>query len=176
MTEDVRASDEGQCRPQGSWEQQWEQVLIGSQRVSAVYAGRWDNIADAVFDIRAFFLTCHHLGEWIGGDETVPQAARDRVGEVVESSVELKICTDIANGSKHRTLITAKTGDLSTGIASNDPTWVYVGPGGGTQYNFRVTSDGKEYDVSDLARACVSEWYRFLLGEGLLPPPPRRTW
>ena len=89
MTEDVRALDERQCSPQGTWEQQWEQVRIGSQRVSAVYAGRWDNISDAVFDIRAFFLTCHHLGEWISGDETVPQAVRDRVGEVVESSVDL---------------------------------------------------------------------------------------
>ena len=112
---------EGEGRPQESWEQQWEQVQLGLERVTAIYAGRGETSADAVYDIRAFFLTCHHLGEWIREDETVPQAARDRVGEVVESSVELKICTDIANGSKHRTLTTSKTGDLCTAFQATTP-------------------------------------------------------
>ena len=63
----------------------------------------------------------------------------------------LRLCADLANGSKHLSLTSSRTGDKSTDIARNDVT-VFVGTATAA-HSFYVQSGNKEYDVRDIAEA-----------------------
>ena len=78
----------------------------------------------------------------------------------------LKLCADLANGSKHLKLTSTRTGDKATEIARNDVT-VFVGTGTAA-HRFYVQSRGTEHDVINIAEAAVAEWANFLTGKGLL--------
>jgi hypothetical protein len=77
----------------------------------------------------------------------------------------LKLCVDLANGSKHLKLTGSRSGDLSTTITRNDVT-VFAGTGT-SAHRFYVESAGTEYDVLQLAEAAVDEWASFLSSRGL---------
>ena len=78
----------------------------------------------------------------------------------------LRLCADLANGSKHLSLTSSRTGDKSTDIARNDVT-VFVGTGTAA-HRFYVQSGNKEYDVRDIAEAAIVEWTQFLTEQGPL--------
>jgi hypothetical protein len=78
----------------------------------------------------------------------------------------LKLCADLANGSKHLVLTSTRTNHVSTGIARNDVN-VLLGTGTAT-HRFYVQSGGTEYDVLDIAEGAVSDWTKFLTDKGLI--------
>ena len=88
----------------------------------------------------------------------------------------LRLCADLANGSKHLSLTRPRTGDKSTDIARND---VAVFAGTGTAaHRFYVQSGDQEYEVLDITEAAVVEWTGFLTSKDRLsssaPRPPLR--
>jgi hypothetical protein len=86
---------------------------------------------------------------------------------LINGCPELKLCADLANGSKHLVLRADRTraGDASTTIVRNDVS-VFVGTGT-SAHHFYVASGGKEYDVLEIAEDSVKEWSRFLSTHGL---------
>jgi hypothetical protein len=132
------------------------------RRVNLRSAGRAWARAD---DVRALFVQCHHLVEWIKNDAQVAQPIRDQARLLINGSTELKVCADLANRSKHSSLSRSRTGDLETGPSGNDVT---VMGGGAASHAFRVSSGGAEWDALDLAEACVETWREFLVQYGLL--------
>ncbi len=153
--------------PLGAWRDQWDRISLGLARIEHVYEGRPEpegGTAGAAYDVFTFFVSCHHLVDWIESDETVPRRTRKRADRLVCKSGDLSICADLANRTKHCSLTGTQTGDTSTGPSGNAAN---VMIGRGASHAFRVSSAGVERDARELARSCVAEWTRFLTARGL---------
>jgi hypothetical protein len=118
----------------------------------------------APYDVFTFFVTCHHLVDWVVSDATLPRSTQRKARALVSKSNELKMCADLANRSKHCALTRTRTGDSSTGPSGNDAT---VMMGRGAKHAFRISSGGTMWDALDLARACVRTWRTFFAARGL---------
>lgn len=164
MSRAVRPSAPGSAL--GSWTDQWGRVQLGLARIEDIYAGRPEpeGTAGASYDVLTFFVTCHHLVDWIASDAELTRSTRRKARGLVRDSKELRMCADLANRSKHCSLRHARTGDLSTGPSGID---VAVMVGQGAKHAFRVSSGGVEQDALELARACVMSWRAFLAARGL---------
>jgi len=164
MSRAVRPSAPGSAL--GSWTDQWGRVQLGLARIEDIYAGRPEpeGTAGASYDVLTFFVTCHHLVDWIASDAELTRSTRRKARGLVRDSKELRMCADLANRSKHCSLRHARTGDLSTGPSGID---VAVMVGQGAKHAFRVSSGGVERDALELARACVMSWRAFLAARGL---------
>ncbi len=68
----------------------------------------------------------------IASDANVPRSTKRKARALVRESVELKVCADLANRSKHSALTHTRTGDPSTGPSRQDVT-VMLGQGSGTE-------------------------------------------
>ena len=71
----------------------------------------------------AFFQNCWHVKDWVWNDPIVPQVTKDAVSAMAHSSVVLKVCQEMCNGTKH---LAARRG------ASHDSIDTTIVPGGET--------------------------------------------
>jgi hypothetical protein len=151
----------------GSWIDQWQRVLLALDRVESVYAGRPEpeGTAGATYDVFTFFVTCHHLVDWLVSDATLPKSTHRKARSLVGRSADLSLCADLANRAKHCSLTRTRTGDTASGPSGNDAT---VMLGTGAKHAFRVTSAGVEHDARNLAVSCVAEWRLFLGARNLI--------
>jgi hypothetical protein len=146
------------------WEWQWDRVLWRLEDVRAVYAGREGGTDSAVDAVQSFFEVVHHLKDWLRNDKS---SGVKKAGEsLIKQNHSLRLCADLANGSKHFLLTSTRTGDLSTTIGRNDVT-VSLGTGK-SAHRFYVQSAGAEYDVLKIAEEAVDVWTKFLSARGLL--------
>jgi hypothetical protein len=147
------------------WPAQWARVHRRLDDVRAVYAGRPGGTDAAVDIVQSFFESVHHLKDWLGNDPSsgVTKADGDHL---INKSPVLRLCADLANGSKHLRLTGSRSGDLSTTITRNDVT-VFAGTGT-SAHRFYVESADIEYDVLQLAEAAIAEWASFLSSRGLV--------
>jgi hypothetical protein len=165
------------------WQSQWARVHRRLDDVRAVYAGRSGGTDAAIDTVQSFFEAVHHLKDWLGNDPSTGITTDDG-DELINGSLVLQLCADLANGSKHLDLTRSRTGDRSTTIARNDVT-VFPGTAGGSvamgpaipsapaatgmsAHRFYVASAGAEYDVLQLAEDATAEWHKFLSGQGLI--------
>jgi hypothetical protein len=90
------------------WEMQWNRVLRRLEDVRTVYAGREGGTDSAVDTVQSFFEATHHLKDWLGNDSSsgVTKADGD---SLINGSLNLQLCADLANGSKHLRLISSRT-------------------------------------------------------------------
>lgn len=147
------------------WQYQWARVGRRLDDVRGVYEGSPGGTDVAIDRVLSFFEAVHHLKDWLGNDPAVEVQKCDG-DELIEASRALRICADLANGSKHLKLNTARTKDLSTALTSND---VIVLLGTGTSaHRFRVESGGATHDVLEIAQDAVNEWKTFLSDRNLL--------
>jgi hypothetical protein len=146
------------------WQWQWQRVQMHLKEIRAVYSGRDGGTDDALDATLSFFEVVHHLKDWLGNDSSSGLTRGDG-DALIAASPMLKLCADLANGSKHFTLTSARTGDRSTGITRNDVT---VSIDTGVTHRFYVGSGGTEHDALQIAEAAVAEWTGFLTSKGLL--------
>lgn len=142
-----------------------------------------DVARDALFH---FFQDALHLGDWLVNDNRVQISkveihgnGQDKLG-LLKTDLNLALCGDLANGTKHFKLSTAnpKTGDLNTAFVGQGVT---VRPGvataGGPEippeapsHNWTVESNGAQYDALKLAASVMAAWSLFLKDNGLTIP------
>jgi hypothetical protein len=106
----------------------------------------------------AFFQGCHHLREWLPEQEFPLHA----VNQFLAAHVELKICRDLANLTKHRELDRPPATNAEPSIAR-----IYVAGGrgwfGGDAALVALTDvSNKPYDLLELANRCLALWIEFL--------------
>jgi hypothetical protein len=147
------------------WQSQWQRVHRRLEGVRAVYTGAPGGTDVAIDTVLSFFEAVHHLKDWLGNDP-ISGITKVEGDSLISRSPMLRLCADIANGSKHLSLTSSRTGDKSTDIARNDVT-VFVGTETAA-HRFYVQSGNKEYDVRDIAEAAVVEWTQFLTEQGPL--------
>lgn len=145
------------------WRSQWARVSRRLNDVRAVYAGAPGGTDVAIDTVLSFFEAVHHLKDWLGNDP-VSGITKAEADSLINSSPMLRLCADLANGSKHLSLTGSRTGDKSTEIARNDVT-IFAGTGT-SAHRFYVQSGKREYDVLDIAESAVLEWARFFNAHG----------
>ncbi|HAF11286.1 MAG TPA: hypothetical protein DCK98_14555 [Chloroflexi bacterium] len=154
----------------GMWEEQWSRVQRWYEAFTQTEAGRrHDRTSDDYLDeVHAFFQNCYHLKDWLKNDPASKVLAKD-VEDMLAKSTSLSLCADLANGSKHLTLKTTRTGDLGTKFG---PKHFALGLTAGQtpviSVSLEVLSGGSTWDAYDIATQCVSEWETYLKGIGLL--------
>jgi hypothetical protein len=127
------------------WQFQWRRVDRRLDDVRAVDTGREGDTEDALDTTLSFFEAIQHLKDWLRNDPSSGITKVD-VHSLIDRSPMLKLCADLANGSKHLVLTSTQTGDLSIDITRND---VNILMGTGTvAHRFYVQSDGTEYEFS----------------------------
>lgn len=135
------------------------------KRIESQYVGVFSSMGhdeeEYFDDVLSFFIHCYHVRDWMLHEQSTSITAR-AVDAFINEHPELRICADLANGSKHCKLTrTTRTGHLPTisDREANYSTW-YVGNGGGevVQSSYRVNHDGEGRDVLELARECIALW------------------
>jgi hypothetical protein len=80
-----------------TWREQYDRVKRWRARL-----GERTGVEDRrVDDFYAFFSTCFHLKDWLKQDNSLPESVRADVETHVNATFWLKLCADLANGSKH---------------------------------------------------------------------------
>jgi len=157
-------------RRRPGWRDQWARVQRWYGRFRKTNDGRpHERESDFYQDeVYAFFQNCHHLRDWLINDSASGLVEAD-LEVFVKSSDNLKLCGDLANGSKHLQLKTTWTGDKTTAFGRR-MFRVHLGgtaaPIIGAQYT--VESGGRTYDAFEVATACIAEWEAYLKGKRLL--------
>lgn len=128
-----------------------------------MYEGAPGGTDVAIDTVLSFFEAIHHLKDWLVNDP-MSGITKNEAESLINRSPMLRLCADLANGSKHLSLTRSRTGDRSTDIARNDVT-VFVGTGTAA-HRFYVQSGNKEHEVRDIAEAAVGEWTQFLTDQG----------
>jgi hypothetical protein len=153
------------------WEQQWKRVGRWFSRFRETASGR-DHHRESEYyqdEVYTFFQNCHHLKDWLKNDSASADATSD-VEDFISSSPPLRLCADLANGSKHLKLTRRARVDPKTKIGSRHFS-LELGDGRPRiAAKYQVEAAGKRQDAFWLAKECMSEWEAYLKGKGLLPP------
>jgi hypothetical protein len=150
--------------PWWQWQKQWQRVEIGLRCVEAIYAGREGHSVEALYDLYAFFLNCHHLRDWLAADKVGGMSWR-KATKVIKQSPYLRVCADLVSRTKH-TDLTRHWIDSNTSPVPHDAP-VFVGTEKAA-HRWEITAGDATYDALDLAANCVAEWERALTHRGLL--------
>jgi hypothetical protein len=147
------------------WQFQWTRVHWRLDGLRAVYTGREGGTESALDATLSFFEAVHHLKDWLRNDPSSGITTAD-CNSLIGRSPMLKLCGDLANGSKHLVLTRPHTRDTSTAITRNDVN-ILMGTGK-VAHRFYLQSAGQEYDILQTAQAAVDDWTNFLTDEQLL--------
>ena len=150
------------------WTDQWRRVQRLHARVDRISLGEFIDKDEALDDVFAFFLNCHHLTDWV-----VESGYRSEVSTYafVNSHFELRLCAHLANGHKHFRLQPRRGVDttLSTATVSAPMVWLAVDdsvrvipPQPEPGKNWMVTSFTGDIDMFELADKCLELWRDFL--------------
>ncbi len=118
-------------------------------------------------DVVSFFIHCYHIRDWIIHLNKLGVKAKE-IDAYINQHLPLRICADLANGSKHcnltRSMRTERQPHIS-GKQRRTSTWM-TGDGGGEvmKCKYTIVSDDKLIDALDLARECVALWEDYIGG------------
>ena len=123
-------------------------------------------------DVWAFFQNCWHIKDWLEHDYRVPRPIRDKAIAAAHQSRVLRVCRDMANGTKHRKL-TAR-GKPRRPRAMHLWTDTTIVPGGGTTIDCYIKFPRRTVKLRsarEVAAECLEEWIRILSQQGLATAP-----
>lgn len=121
-------------------------------------------------DFYAFFTCCFHLKDWLKHDHALPESLRADVEPYVEATFWLKLCADLANGSKHLTLASSRI-DPKARVATQGPAFqpgAFQADAFQTRPILTVRADGRAWAALVVANNCVTAWDAFLAAKGPL--------
>lgn len=122
-------------------------------------ANEWDaySMDEQIDFVLVFFQNCYHLRDYLLREQAAEQRALD---EMIRRSRPLRICRDIANGSKHR-IITSASVDSSP--------WIMRTLNFSGTPRLTLKADPELVDLVGVATSCLDEWDGFLAQHGLDP-------
>lgn len=150
--------------------EQFERAKRYLARIEIIYAGIFSeaghNREAYDDDVISFFIHCYHVRDWIVHLNKVGITAR-QVDLYIDSHQALRICADLANGSKHCKLTRSLRSDHQPHIAGKErhtTTWL-TGNGGGDvmKCKYTVLSNTVFVDALELARECIQLWELYML-------------
>lgn len=120
-----------------------------------------EDLADFIF---TFFQNCFHLKDWLKKTDEVPEVDLEKL---TSDNIELQICRDICNATKHFSLTTPSQEYEISFIQEYCPPRFGGGWYGGDA-RLLVVADDKNYDAKELMYKCLNIWKEFLLAKGVL--------
>ncbi len=149
-----------------TWREQYNRMKRWHTRLSESTAVD-DRRSD---DFHAFFICCFHLKDWLRADSSVGDGIRDDVAGFVDCNLWLRLCADLANGSKHLKLDRYARFDsparLEKVAAAFDA--AFSSKGFESQDAFVIPVAGTLLDALRVTQRCMSAWDHFLTERGLL--------
>ncbi len=136
------------------WKGQYKRIIRWSNRLNiSIQNGDSDEIFDFTY---AFFQSCYHLRDWLVADGV---ATKQEMNDFIESNIELQLCRDICNATKH--------------LQYNKPS-IEPKPRIGRELNYFGEISGyylysnKRYPITELMYSCIKIWEIYLNSKGLL--------
>ncbi|WP_187673477.1 hypothetical protein [Zestomonas carbonaria] len=135
------------------------------KRIENIYAGIFSSVGHdrEAFDddVISFFIHCYHVRDWIIHLNKIGVTAR-QVDAYIDRHRALKICADLANGSKHckltRSLRTDRQPQM-VGRERHTSTWLTGDEGGEiVRCKYTVLSNTDFIDALELATECIYLW------------------
>lgn len=116
-------------------------------------------------DVISFFIHCHHIRDWIIQLNKVGVTPK-QVESYVNEHLALKICADLANGSKHCRLTKNIRTNRQPHIAGKEyrsSTW-YTTNGGGVylKSKYTIIAGIETHDALELAEECIQLWSKYI--------------
>jgi hypothetical protein len=114
-------------------------------------------------DVWAFFQNCWHIKDWLNHDYRVPESTRRSALAAANKSTILKVCRDMANGTKHRKL--QRRGKPTRALAVHLWTNTTIMPDGLTTIDCTIKFPRRKVkfrSARDVAVECLREWVRIL--------------
>lgn len=146
--------------------EQFHRVERYLQRIRDVYAGCphiFEDEHSYEDDVVSFFIHCHHLSDWIV-ELNRAGATRAEVNTFLNAHLELRVCADLCNRSKHCRIERARSGHPHH-LAGRTWTVTTYTPATGKpvtfQASYKVISEHAIYDALALAEQCLSLWRDF---------------
>lgn len=140
----------------GGWEAQLDRVWRWHERLAESCADPTSSPEERVDFLLAFFQNCYALRDWLKNDAAV---SNNELDVVMQDNQCLRVCRDIANGSKH----------LKIDRPSVDPGFS-IGReycGDRTPERWFVIVGNDFVDALALSNECLDAWRTFLRGHGL---------
>ena len=148
--------------------QQLERTERYLKRMQRLYSGvpaSWEERNNYEDDVYTFFIHCHHIQDWFV-ELNLLGATREDVNELINGIQALRICADICNATKHYKITRKLRSPDQPHIVSRKHVGHSEGPMGDAQpilmSTFTILSDGKKYDVLEVAEACINAWHAFI--------------
>jgi len=146
--------------------EQFNRVKRYHIRIQNIYSGayqtEWSDRISREDDVVTFFIHCFHLRDWIIHLNRVGVTAKE-VDNFINKHLELKICADFANGSKHCTLTrTTRTKLRQPHIVTFEHKSLLGLSEDSFKSKFQILSGRNVYDVLTLATQCVDLWEKFI--------------
>jgi hypothetical protein len=122
-------------------------------------------------DVWAFFQNCWHIKDWLKHDYRVPKRIRDRAIAAAHASRVLRVCRDMANGTKHRKLTRRGKGrSAPRARAMHMWTSTKIVPGGPTTMDCLLKFPHRKVRFRSarvVAAECLEKWIEILRAHGL---------
>lgn len=135
----------------GAWSGQLERVRRWHNRLMAAARGETYLESDLNDFAFAFFQNCLHLRDWVQQTSSIPRSDLD----VLFARVEMKVCRDLANGTKHLNITRPSVDAEFSIVREYDPQARY-------RYRPVVFAGDERHDLLDLACRCLEAWESFL--------------
>lgn len=135
----------------------WQERLFGRHSID-------DEVVD---DAHAFFTCCFHLKDWLQKDKKgVPGKVRKKVEGKVKGNMWLRLCADLANGSKHMVLNETRRfkEDSRVEPLAIPPSLMPLGS------VLVVRLGARRYPIDQVVEGSVNAWKDFLRTHGLADP------
>lgn len=111
-------------------------------------------------DVWAFFQNCWHIKDWIANDPIIQNEVKNRLEKTIKASSTLKVCYDLATGTKHRDVRKPQA------FAQHAHTNTTITPGVETKLDCIFEFEGgKTQSAREVAEECMNEWYSILEAE-----------
>ena len=156
--------------PEGNALEQFERAKRYLARMENIYSGIFSvsvhNTEAYDDDVISFFIHCYHVRDWVIHLNKIGVTAR-QVDSYIDSHQALRICADLANGSKHckltRSLRSGHQPHIA-GKARHTTTWLTDNSGGEVmKCKYTVLSSALSVDALELARECIQIWELYML-------------
>lgn len=149
--------------------EQFERTKRHLKRIEGIYAGIFSSSGHDKEayddDVVSFFIHCLHIRDWII-HLNKSGVTGQQVDSYINSHKALKICADLANGSKHCRLTRSLRTEGQPHIAGKErqtSTWLAGSTGGEVmQCKYTIFSNTEFVDALKLARECVQLWESYM--------------
>lgn len=149
--------------------EQFERTKRYLKRIERIYAGIFSSGYDKESyddDVLSFFIHCYHIRDWIVHLNKIGITAR-QVDTYINAHRALRICADLANGSKHCNLTRSLRSGRQPHIAGKERHTFTRSTNSGddievTKCKYSVLCNTELVDALELATECVQLWEAYM--------------